>query len=188
MPLRDDLLQTSTALIAAGGLDALSIRAVAGRCGVSIGAVQHHFSTKSHLLMAVVEATGDELRGVLPASDSGELTDAEATQALVGVAELLGGAVDEAPGPIKVWLAFLAHGLADEKVAHHHRKLWRSVESALSDLLSRVGADSGECPDRAALLVASLDGIALARAMEPERMPLERSRRLVHRAVAVALN
>jgi AcrR family transcriptional regulator len=51
--LRNALLQAAVALLEEGGLDALSLRAVAARAGVSHAAPAHHFPTLKSLLTAV---------------------------------------------------------------------------------------------------------------------------------------
>lgn len=185
MELRERLVAAAAGLVTSGGLEALSVRAVAAACRVSIGAVQHHFPTKSALLMALLDAVADDVRAAVPgpAEDS---APEEARARLVALAELLGGAVDGAEGPIKVWIAFVARAVSDEEVALRHRVLWSDVEAALARLLRAAGASEGD--DRAAVLLAALDGLAIARALEPDRMPPERCRLLVHRAVAQALS
>lgn len=51
--LRNALLQAALAILEEGGLDALSLRAVAARAGVSHAAPAHHFPTLKSLLTAV---------------------------------------------------------------------------------------------------------------------------------------
>src|SRR5690242_4627498 len=51
--LRRTLLEASLELIAESGLDALSLREVARRAGVSPGAPYHHFESREQLLTAL---------------------------------------------------------------------------------------------------------------------------------------
>ncbi|SEF90500.1 TetR/AcrR family transcriptional regulator [Marinobacterium lutimaris] len=53
--LRSSLLQAATDLIAEGGVDALSMRKLADRVGVSRTAPYHHFTDKHALLSALAE-------------------------------------------------------------------------------------------------------------------------------------
>lgn len=53
--MRAAILQTAVARLAAGGYHATSIKKIAADGGFSIGAVQHHFPTKTRLMAAVVE-------------------------------------------------------------------------------------------------------------------------------------
>ncbi|MEL4357487.1 MULTISPECIES: TetR/AcrR family transcriptional regulator [unclassified Luteococcus] len=184
--LRTDLLHSAAELVASRGLEALTIRAVAAQAGASIGAVQHHFPTKADLLLALVDAIEGQIRADLETSEAASGRES-APEALHRLTELLGGATADAQPSIRVWLAFVAHALGDPTVAKHHRQLWRTVEDSLARLLEGAGVPAMEAADRAAILLASLDGIAIARAMEPDRMPLERCRRLVHQATTTAL-
>lgn len=54
--LRSTLLQAATDLIGEGGIDALSMRKLADRAGVSRTAPYHHFSDKQALLSALAQA------------------------------------------------------------------------------------------------------------------------------------
>ncbi|WP_010322656.1 TetR/AcrR family transcriptional regulator [Marinobacterium stanieri] len=53
--LRSSLLEAATQLIAEGGVDALSMRKLADRVGVSRTAPYHHFKDKHDLLSAIAE-------------------------------------------------------------------------------------------------------------------------------------
>ena len=55
--LRNALLTAAIAILEEQGLDALSLRAVAARAGVSHGAPAHHFPTLKALLTAVATAS-----------------------------------------------------------------------------------------------------------------------------------
>ncbi|WP_027857242.1 TetR/AcrR family transcriptional regulator [Marinobacterium jannaschii] len=54
--LRQTLLDTATAIISEGGVDALSMRKLADHVGVSRTAPYHHFKDKNALLCAIAEA------------------------------------------------------------------------------------------------------------------------------------
>jgi AcrR family transcriptional regulator len=53
--LRRALVEASIALVEEEGVDALTLRSVARRLGVSHAAPQHHFATKAELVVAVAE-------------------------------------------------------------------------------------------------------------------------------------
>jgi AcrR family transcriptional regulator len=100
------VLDAAVACIAESGLDGTSIRQVAARASLSIGAVQHHFPTKDALLsaaMAHVEWTYRQrlARAAAGAADEGELLSRV-------VHALVPDGVDDrrATAP---WLAFVAH-------------------------------------------------------------------------------
>ena len=58
---REALLQASQAIAIESGLQALHIRALAQRCGVSVGSVYNYFPSKADLLAATVEAVWESV-------------------------------------------------------------------------------------------------------------------------------
>jgi AcrR family transcriptional regulator len=63
--LRRALVESASALLDEGGIEALSLRAVAGRAGVSAMAPYRHFADKAALLAAVAEHGFERLRARL---------------------------------------------------------------------------------------------------------------------------
>src|SRR5699024_6177811 len=53
---RDGIIEAVIAIVADAGFEGLSVRAVAARAGVSLGAVQHHFPTKAEMLTAAMSS------------------------------------------------------------------------------------------------------------------------------------
>ena len=80
---RELLAQAVWGLIADEGLSAVSLRSVAGRAGVSMGMVQHYFSTKDDMLGFALDALGqatqarleDKLTALGPAAELREVVD-----------------------------------------------------------------------------------------------------------------
>lgn len=61
---RQALLRATVVVVAAGGLRALTYRAVAAEAGVSHGLVRHHFGTRDQLIAEAMEfAIGESLAG-----------------------------------------------------------------------------------------------------------------------------
>ena len=63
--LRKALLDAALEIVAESGLDALGLRAVAARAGVSHAAPAHHFPTLKHLLTALAAIAFERLRATL---------------------------------------------------------------------------------------------------------------------------
>jgi AcrR family transcriptional regulator len=76
MDLRRQVLDASAALVASDGVDALSLREVARRAGVSHQAPYHHFGDREGILAALVEEgfarLGDGLAGAPGLAEAGE--------------------------------------------------------------------------------------------------------------------
>jgi len=66
--LRNALLRAALAILEEEGLDALSLRAVAARAGVSHAAPAHHFPTLKHLLTAVAADAFARFRNAMQAA------------------------------------------------------------------------------------------------------------------------
>ena len=69
---RTAILHGLFALIAERGMDAVSFRNVAGRAGVSVGRIQHHFGSRDALLRAGCRAMCDAAREAYEATAAAE--------------------------------------------------------------------------------------------------------------------
>ncbi|PPK94624.1 AcrR family transcriptional regulator [Kineococcus xinjiangensis] len=172
----EHLLDALVAIVADRGLEGVSIRQVADRAGVSIGAVQHHFPTKNALLLAAMEHVSTRFRAELQQRLSAAPSPGGALRIL---ALLLAGADGAPRASTVVWLSFAAHAAVDEQVAEVHRREWASLERFLADLVAAGAPHRTDPAGDAAALLALLDGLAVAVALEPQRMPPARAERLV---------
>lgn len=164
-------------LLVAEGFEGVSVRRVATAAGVSIGAVQHHFPTKAAMLDAAMRRASDQftarLQQRLSTADPPDQLLRMVTGALVGV-----GAEERRVSVI--WLQRLARAAVDPDVARGHAEDWQQLEQLLVELLTycRPDRDADWCRERAAALLALLDGLAATVVTEPKRMPAERARRI----------
>lgn len=176
------LLDAVTAVLVEEGFEGVSVRKVAARAGVSIGAVQHHFPTKDAMLTAAMERASVEfeqrLQTRVPA-------DATAVEALHAVADELLGLGPERRAAGVLWLARLARTSLDEPTRRTHAREWQEVEDLLTGLIRGALPAQGQnrCREDAAALLALLDGLAITAGAEPERMPPERAERLLAEAL-----
>ncbi|QOD44084.1 TetR/AcrR family transcriptional regulator [Clavibacter zhangzhiyongii] len=166
----EGILTAVEEILTSEGIEGVSIRNVAKRAGVSIGAVQHHHHTKDDLLMAAMDEVGRRfIERVMAATDLAATPLAN----LAAVSRILGGVDDESRIASVVWLAFASKAATSEAVARAHRDAWLTMERGLTTLLQQVNPLLGE--NDAAALMALLDGIAIARATETERMTATRA-------------
>ena len=180
----ETLLRAVAGIVAERGLDAVSVRQVAERAGVSIGAVQHHFPTKDALLLAAVEHVSTAFRADLERRLDGCPSYAEALRILL--LRLVGAEPDDRASTA-VWLAFTARAAVDPGIAAVHRREWADLEETLTDLLRAAAPERPDPADDAAELLALADGLAIAVALEPGRMPPERAERLLAGRLALVL-
>ena len=183
-PPTEHLLRTLVDLVAEGGLEAVSVRRLAERAGVSIGAVQHHFPTKDALLLAAMEHVSAAFGADLLARLHPGAAPAEGLRTL---ALRLVGLEEGDRATTAVWLAFVARAVVDEPTAQVHRREWRQVEEMIAAGLSAAAPHRPAPADDAAGLLALLDGLAIAVAVEPERMPPARAARIVEVHLAALL-
>lgn len=172
------LLDAVVSVLVEEGFEGVSVRKVAARAGVSIGAVQHHFPTKDVMLSAAMARASAEFEQRLTARIP---PDGTAEQALRAVADELLALGPERRMASVIWLAQLARASVHEPTRRTHAREWQEVEDLLSGLLqaSRPAVGPERSRDDAAHLLALLDGLAVAALAEPDRMPPERAERLL---------
>lgn len=166
----------ATSLLAACGAEHATVRKVAAEAGLSPGAVQHHFRTRDDLITAAYGRTAERFRADLEEAVA-EIDDPAGR--FRAACHLLAGCADDsdrAREATAAWLAFAGIAATGGPAAPGYREAWRQVEDNLADALGDR--------EEAALLLAMLDGIAVARLAEPERMTAARGRDLIDRQLA----
>ena len=176
----DRLLASVLDLLVAEGYEGISIRRVAAAAGVSIGAVQHHFPTKDALLAAAMERVSRQFEARL---DRRIAPGAGPAEVLRAVAEELVSTGEERRPASVIWIVRLARAAVHEPTAEVHRREWQQVEDLLAHLIAAARPDlaAQAARDEATVLLALLDGLAGAVAVEPGRLPAERAEALVAR-------
>ena len=176
----DRLLDCVLDLLVADGYEGISIRRVATAAGVSIGAVQHHFPTKDALLAAAMDRVSQQFEERLERRLAPGAGPAEVLRAVAD--ELLSAGEERRPASV-IWLVRMARAAVHEPTAEVHRRGWRQVEDLLAALIAAVRPDLTDqaARDEATLLLALLDGLAGAVAVEPGRLPGERAEALLAR-------
>jgi AcrR family transcriptional regulator len=169
------LAEVLVSIIATRGLDAVSVREVAAGMGVSIGAVQHHFSTKAEMMsfaftvertrrrVAAIERSGD------PANDT-----ALVLQQLLPLD-------DTRRSDCAVNVAFASLAATTPALQAIQAELLTDIRT---ELLSVLG------PDRqvhAAMLLAVVDGLALHEISAPEALDPETLKAALDLAIGTAL-
>jgi TetR/AcrR family transcriptional regulator, transcriptional repressor of bet genes len=176
----DRLLDCVLQLLVADGYEGISIRRVATAAGVSIGAVQHHFPTKDALLAAAMDRVSQQFEERLERRLAPGAGPAEVLRAVAD--ELLSAGEERRPASV-IWLVRMARAAVHEPTAEVHRWGWQQVEDLLAALIAAVRPDLTDqaARDEATLLLALLDGLAGAVAVEPGRLPGERAEALLAR-------
>ena len=183
----DRLLDCVLDLLVAEGYEGISIRRVATAAGVSIGAVQHHFATKDALLAAAMDRVPQRLQERLERRTAPGAGPAEWLRAVAD--ELVSTGEERRPASV-IWLVRMARAAVHEPTAEVHRREWQQVEDLLAQLVAAARPDLAEevVRDEATVLLALLDGLAGAVAVEPGRVPAERAEALVARHLDALLD
>ncbi|BFM26261.1 hypothetical protein CHE218_33030 [Microbacterium sp. che218] len=174
---REGIADAVLRVLAARGTDALSVRNVAAEAGVSVGAVQHHFPTRAKLIVGAMDAVNDRFRVRLGAALTGVVSPQTRLEIFCHELAALGpNGRDDAV----VWTAFASRAATDPEVGSIHEREWARIEDAVFTLLTDAYPRADIEQDDAAVVLAVLDGIAVARGSEGDgRMPPERGRRLI---------
>jgi AcrR family transcriptional regulator len=154
---RQQLTDAMLAIVAADGLDRLSVREVAAAVGVSIGTVQHHFPSKNAMLAAAYGEVVARLRARLTAVRLG----ADVRRNLVAVLQELLPVDDRRAAETRVHLAFAARAATMPALAEIQREALAEMHAALIEAFRLAGRTRAESARAAHAALAVADGLAL---------------------------
>ncbi len=180
------ILEAVVRVLVRDGLDGLSVRRVAAEAGVSIGAVQHHFPTKDALLVAAADHVTTQFQSRADDVTRRALAEQGPTAAFLAFCQLLAnsssigdqGAQDTAASI--VWLWYAAKATQRGVVGDAFTTGWSQTENYLRSVIAALFPHL-DAIQESGYLLAVLDGLAVARAAEPERMPHARAAAIVRR-------
>lgn len=152
----------AVSVVARDGFDALSVRTVAREAGLSGGAVQYHYATRSRLLLAAFAQTVDTITGRLAGIDLKGPVD----QVLGRLCREALPLDDQRRRECVVWTALSAAAATDPELAAQHNQALRTLTAVVTNAITAAHS-AGELdaevdpPAAAAVLVAVLDGLTL---------------------------
>jgi AcrR family transcriptional regulator len=180
---RRELTDATARLIARAGIGAVSLRAVAAEAGWSTGALTHHFSGKSELLLATLTASLDRRRAQRARSEPGDAWG-ELRAGLAAVLPL----DEDSRRHWMVTVAFCAESAGGVDLAQAQRDAYRQHRLNVAGLVNRALPDATD-PDlvlaRAEWLIALTDGVALQAVFDPESWPPDRQLESLEAALVV---
>lgn len=151
------LVEVVVEIIADRGFEALSVRAVAQQAGVSVGAVQHHFPSKSGMLLeAMREVTKRE-----SVRFDAAIADADSSarrRALLDI--LLPQGRDDVTA--RIWLQLAARAAVDPELGAVYSGMWGTLRMRLAESMESHLSRPEDAPGRATELLALCDGLTLA--------------------------
>lgn len=171
---RADLIETTLDCIADLGIQSTTVRAVAGRAGVSNGLIRHHFLSKDNLIVAAYRRTIELVTGPgLTVLNDSDCAPHERLARFV-VASLSGSVAD--PRLMSLWATFISQIHINADFAREHHQGYVAYRDATEVLISEVLAAEGrpvlaqECRRLAIALTALIDGLWIEGCMSAAEM------------------
>jgi AcrR family transcriptional regulator len=159
-PRETALTDALLGIVAERGLDQVSVREVASAAGVSIGTVQHYFSTKDDMLAAAFNEVVRRIRTRMTSVCLGP----DLRRNLSAVLRELLPLDDRRAAEARIQIAFAARAATSPALAHIQRTVLTEITEALTEAFADAAAGSAtaaQCQVAAQVAVAAADGLAL---------------------------
>lgn len=151
---REALADAMIEIVMRDGLEAASIRAVAATAGVSIGAVQHYFSSKEDLLVYTFDRIGKDQERRIEAIARRTFSAHKAVRDIL--LELM-PVDDRRAAELRLSIAYVAKAINDARLSE---SLGRELEAFRRELASALSdADVPDARREAASAIALVDGL-----------------------------
>ena len=170
---RDRLLHAAAAAFAERGFAATSIDEVAGRAGLTKGAVYAHFTDKDDLFLGLLEwMVGRRLAALQSALTSDGPVPRQAHEAARWLADFL----DQDREWSLLFFEFWLHAARNPGLRERYAGYRRGAQAAVAQLLSERARAAGivlpaSTPALATAVLALASGVALERLVDPEAVP-----------------
>lgn len=176
------LAEVAADLVAAGGAEAATVRAVAAAAGFSTKAVTHYFPDKRALMLLTYRhaALSSQVR-----------TDASQPEGRADIAALLRALLPtetKVERDWRVWFSFWGLAIADPEFAAEQRGRMREFVGRIAECLARDPAFAhlavDALPEAASALFAALVGIVTQAIFDPDGWPAARQVDAIERELA----
>ena len=183
---REELVLAAWRVIAAQGIDEVTIREIARESGYSSGVLAHYFENKDDLLAHALQLSHTRIQ---------KRQDAE-VQAPAAADALQGILLDNLPLDeqreleTRIEMSFWARALRNEALHEIQQKESETLRTLLRELVEKAQADGDIAPrhDREEvleLLGAMIDGLSLHALLYPKRLPPKRQAAVMKFALAL---
>lgn len=185
---REALISAALALLAEGGPQAATVRAIADRAGITPGLIRHYFLTKDDLTRAAYAALMDKMTGESEAASEATPKDPAAQLAAFVAASLRPPVMDA--DRVRLWAGFLHHVRRDPMMRQVHETTYLGYRDRLQALIQALPGRSD--PDQARALAiacnAVIDGLWLEGGTLPDSFAPGEVERIGLSAVSAILN
>jgi AcrR family transcriptional regulator len=139
---RREIAGAAWRVILRDGVEGVSIRDVAAEAGMSTGALRHYFATKEDLLAGGARLVVERVSERLARRPEGKTPNEVVGKILREVLPLDEGRRTEGA----VWLAFVARGQVDRRVAEEHEVVFDGLRGLCRGIVERLHADGWLAP------------------------------------------
>lgn len=146
---KEALIDATLTLMAKGGPEATTIRAIAKEAEVTQGLIRHYFSSKEELINAAYERHMANLMAMTCGIDFGDVRSAKRRLEMFVRAALMPPAVD--PEAVSLWAGFIHMVKRDERMGATHERTYHQFRDHLEALISAALIESGKHADAASL-------------------------------------
>lgn len=162
---RRQIAESVWTIIGLRGIEAVTLRSVAAEAGVSMGTVQHYFSTKDEMLVSActqfVELASSGADSLMDASND----PSQPRTIIRAIMQQTMPLTEEQRTGSAVWLAFVTRAAVDDQLAAFIRQAWDRLHRFVSSQLA-IAQEAGQVPQgldadlEAAVLITMADGLA----------------------------
>lgn len=170
---REDLIHAALELVAEGGLQAATVRAIAARAGVTPGLIRHYFSSKEDLTRAAYLRVMEQMTRQTAAALIDPTKSANVQLARFVAASVSAPVVDSTT--LGLWAAFLHGARNDPEMRAIHRDGYLGFRDLLQGLIAAVSPDDTPhelLRKRAIACNAVVDGLWMESSMLPDAFAL----------------
>ena len=164
---RADLIAATHALVATGGPEAATVRAIAARAGVTAGLIRHYFQSKEELTRAAYKALMEGMTA--KGSDALQTVGTGAEERLAAfVAASLRPPVLDA-GAVVLWAGYLHKLRSDPDLLATHEEAYTGYRNLLQQLIADLPRAAGEAQLRGEAIACNevIDGLWLEGSILP---------------------
>jgi AcrR family transcriptional regulator len=182
---RQELIEATARVLAAGGAAAASVRAIAAAAGVSPGLVTHHFGGVDRLVEATYDHIVARVDGALAAAVAAAGDDPRARLAAYVDASFAAPIADA--DVLATWIAFWSMVRADPAMRAQHARHYAGYRARLERLLGECGVAAARRRLVAIGVTALVDGLWLELCLAPDSFSADEARAVTAGYLAAVL-
>lgn len=169
---REDLILAALELVAEGGLQAATVRAIADKAGVTPGLIRHYFSSKEDLTRAAYLRVMEQMTRQTAAALIDPSKSADIQLARFVAASVSAPVVNSTT--LGLWAAFLHGARTDPEMRAIHAQGYLGFRDLLQSLIAAICPDQSQetLRKKAIACNAVIDGLWMESSMLPEAFAL----------------